>query len=64
MLLEGFLVLGIVVLISVIGNRLYEKTGVPESLFMIILGMVAGPLTMLVPPSSLSGIVNYLFTLT
>ena len=63
-MLEGFLILGVVVLISVIGNRLYEKTGVPESLFMIILGMVAGPLTMLVPPSSLSGIVNYIFTLS
>jgi cell volume regulation protein A len=61
---EGFLLLGVVILISVLGNRLYEKTGIPESLFMIILGLIAGPITGLVPPESLNQIVNYIFTLS
>jgi len=61
---EGYFLLGAVILISVVGNRLYEKTGLPESLFMILLGIIAGPATGLVPSDSLAGVVSYIFTLS
>jgi len=63
-MLQGFILLGVAILISVIGNKIYEKTGLPESLFMIMLGLFAGPFTNLVPPDSLSGAINYIFTIS
>lgn len=60
----GFLLLGMVILVSVVGNRLYEKTGLPESLFMIILGVFSGPVTNIIPPSSLAQVINYIFTVS
>jgi len=58
------MLLGVAILISVIGNKVYEKTGLPESLFMIMLGLFAGPFTNLVPPDSFSGVINYIFTIS
>jgi len=63
-MLQGFILLGVAILISVIGNKTYKKTGLPESLFMIMLGLFAGPFTNLVPPDSLSGAINYIFTIS
>ena len=40
---NGLLVIGFILLVGFIGNILYKKTKIPESLFLIIIGIVLGP---------------------
>ncbi len=35
--------MGFTVIIAVIGHLLFDKTGIPESIFMIVLGLFLGP---------------------
>ena len=40
---NGLLIIGFILLVGFIGNILYKKTKIPESLFLIIIGIVLGP---------------------
>jgi len=64
MIFDLFLVIGTSILISVVGHKLFEKTGLPESIFMIILGLLAGPLLNIVDVEELTRIVPFLFILS
>lgn len=56
-MLSIFLLLGLVILIGVAGHMLFKYTKVPESLFMIIMGLIAGPLLQVVNQSDLERLV-------
>ena len=64
MVLELFLVVSASILICVVGHKLFEKTGLPESIFMILMGLLAGPALNIVDVVELTRIVPSLFTLS
>jgi cell volume regulation protein A len=58
------LLMGGAIIISVIGHILFEHTGIPESVFMIILGVIAGPILNIITPLELEPILHYIFTIS
>jgi cell volume regulation protein A len=54
---------GAIIVIGFLGNYLFERTGLPEMLFLIVLGMLVGPLTGLIDASSVMGFAPYLAAL-
>ncbi len=57
-------IMSFTVIIAVVGHMLFDKTGVPESLFMIVLGLILGPLTGIINIDDLSTIIPHVFTLS
>lgn len=54
MALENFfLLVGAVILIGFIGNLIRQRTNIPDSLFLILFGLILGPATGLVPGEAL-----------
>ncbi|MBI3027182.1 cation:proton antiporter [Candidatus Woesearchaeota archaeon] len=47
-MVDGALILGIIILVGFIGNFFYSKTKVPESIFLMIIGILLGPVLNLV----------------
>lgn len=64
MVLEGLLVFGGAMLISVFGHIIFHYTGIPESAFMILLGVLAGPILTVITPAGLEPVTPYLYTLS
>lgn len=64
MFLEALLVFGAAMLVSVLGNILFNYTGIPESILMIILGLLAGPILNVVPADQVELAVPYILTLS
>ncbi|MCK4814398.1 cation:proton antiporter [bacterium] len=58
------LLLGGAVIISVVGHILFEYTGLPESVFMIILGVISGPILNIITPTGLEPILPHIFTIS
>ncbi len=50
---EGLLIIGIVVLIGFAGNVLFSRTKIPEVLFLILVGIIIGPVTGIVGESQI-----------
>ena len=50
-------------MIGFLGNFLFERTGFPDMLLLIVLGMLLGPVTGLVDSSSIMGLAPYLAAL-
>lgn len=63
-MLTLFLVISLSILISVTGHKLFQRTGLPESVFMILLGLLAGPMLNIVDVDELTRLVPSLFTLS
>lgn len=42
-MVDGLFILGIVVLVGFVGNLLYKNTKIPESVFLIVMGILLGP---------------------
>jgi cell volume regulation protein A len=61
--LDVLTIMGFTVLIAVIGHELFDKRGIPESIFMIIFGLILGPLSG-ININDLSGIITQVFTLS
>jgi len=57
-------IMGFTVIIAVIGHMLFDKTGIPESLFMIVLGLFLGPISGLILLTDIQGIIPHVFTLS
>lgn len=57
-------IMGATVIIAVIGHMIFNKTGIPESIFMILLGLILGPISDLVKLTEIQGIIPYVFTLS
>ncbi len=51
-------------LISVAGHMLFERSGIPESVFMILLGLLAGPVLNIIRAEGLMPLVPFIFTLS
>ncbi len=58
------LLIGVAVIISVAGHMLFEYTGLPESVFMIALGLISGPILGVISPDVLNLLIPYIFTLS
>lgn len=54
---------GSIIVIGFLSNYLFERTGFPDMLFLIFLGIIIGPLTGVVNSSSIMGLAPYLATL-
>src|SRR3989339_630104 len=50
MMSNGLLLFGLIILVGFIGNMIFNKTRVPESIFLIITGIVLGPLLNIISP--------------
>jgi len=57
---DFFLVIGLIILIGFFGRLLRHKTNIPESLFLIVLGIILGPVTHFFDASLLLGFVPIL----
>lgn len=64
MYLNVLTIMGFAVIVAVIGHILFDKTGVPESIFMILFGLILGPLTGIIGLHDFSGLINHVFTLS
>jgi cell volume regulation protein A len=54
---------GGIIVIGFLGNYLFERTGLPDMLFLIVLGLLVGPMTGLVDAASVVGLAPYLAAL-
>jgi cell volume regulation protein A len=54
---------GSIIVIGFLGNYLFERTGFPDMLWLIVLGMLLGPVTGLVDSSSIMSLAPYLAAL-
>lgn len=61
---EFFLLIGLIIFIGFFGNIFFRRTGFPEVLFLIAVGIVIGPLFNIVPTSIAYGILPYFSDLT
>lgn len=52
------------VIIAVTGHMLFDRTGIPESIFMLIFGLVLGPVTGIIEVQDIMGISVHVFTLS
>jgi potassium/hydrogen antiporter len=55
---------GGIIVIGFLGNYLFKRTGLPDMLFLIILGLLMGPVTRLVDGTSLTSFAPYLAVLS
>ena len=60
---EVFIALGAIILIGFIGRLAYDRTKIPESLFMILIGLLIGPIFGVIDPSSLLPFVPFVSVL-
>ena len=60
---NNILILGAVIMVGFIGNLFYSKTKIPESLFLMGLGILIGPVFKLVPGSFFLENASFLITL-
>jgi len=58
------LLLGLAIIISVIGHILFDYTGLPESVFMIILGVISGPIFNIITPMTIEPLLPFIFTIS
>jgi cell volume regulation protein A len=54
---------GSIIVIGFLSNYLFERTGFPDMLLLIVLGLILGPITGLVVSSSIMGLAPYLAAL-
>lgn len=60
---QALLVSAVIIVIGFLGNALFERTGLPDMLFLIILGYVVGPWLRLFDPFSVVALAPYLSAL-
>ena len=62
--MNDFLILGLIILVGFIGRGIFRYTKVPDSLFMIIIGLIVGPFFNIVDQSELANYTPLVVTLT
>ncbi len=60
---QALLVSAVIIVIGFLGNALFERTGLPDMLFLIVLGYVVGPWLRLFDPLSVAALAPYLAAL-
>lgn len=61
--MDPILLIGIIVLIGVIGSLLFKRTKVPEAIFLILLGLLIGPILHIVDPQPFVNIAPFFATI-
>jgi Kef-type K+ transport system membrane component KefB len=51
-------VMGFTVIIAVLGHMLFDRIGIPESIFMIIFGLILGPISGIININDISSIIS------
>jgi cell volume regulation protein A len=59
-----FFIVGVIIALGFLGSLLLKKTGLPDILFLIVIGLFLGPIFDIFPSESLLTITPYLTTLT
>jgi len=59
----AFILAGVII-IGFLGNYLFKRTGLPDMLFLIVLGIIFGPVVGILDPSSIMGLSPYIATLS
>jgi cell volume regulation protein A len=59
----ALLISALVIVIGFLGNYLFERTGLPDMLFLIILGIVVGPVLRVFDPSAVTDLAPYIAAL-
>jgi cell volume regulation protein A len=59
----ALIVSALIILIGFLGNYLFERTGLPDMLFLIILGIIFGPVLRVFDPSVITGMAPYIAAL-
>jgi len=54
---------GLIIVIGFISNYLFERTGLPDMLFLIVLGMIFGPILRVFDPTTIISLAPYLAAL-
>lgn len=62
-MMNGLLILGGIILVGVLGKILFEKTHIPESLFLIVMGILIGPVFGWVPREFLLDNISFFVTI-
>lgn len=57
-------IMSFAVIIAVIGHMIFDKTGVPESIFMVLFGLILGPLSGIIEINDLTSIIPHVFRLS
>ena len=63
-MVDVLFIFGISVIVAVGGHQLYERVGIPESVLMILLGLIIGPVLMIIRPYEIQHLVTSIFTLS
>ncbi|MBD3207803.1 hypothetical protein GF319_15845 [Candidatus Bathyarchaeota archaeon] len=63
-MVDVLMLFGVSVVVAVIGHQVYETFGLPESILMLILGLIIGPGLLLIRPSEIQHLVDNIFTLS
>ncbi len=61
--MDTLLLIGSIILVGVIGNLLFNKTKIPEALFLIVLGLIIGPFLHIIDPAPFIEVAPLLATL-
>lgn len=59
-----FSIVGAIIGVGFLANLLFKKTGLPSSLFLILIGIILGPVLQMFSPAELDPITPFLTTLT
>jgi cell volume regulation protein A len=59
-----FSIVGVIIVVGFLANLLFKKTGLPSSLFLILIGFILGPLLKIFSPVDVDPITPFLTTLT
>ncbi len=59
-----FSIVGAIIGVGFLANLLFKKTGLPSSLFLILIGIILGPVLQMFSPAELDSITPFLTTLT
>jgi NhaP-type Na+/H+ or K+/H+ antiporter len=63
-MVDVLFIFGISVVVAVGGHQLYERAGIPESVLMILLGLIIGPTLKIIRPHEIQHLVTSIFTLS
>lgn len=59
----ALIISALIIIIGFLGNSLFERTGLPDMLFLIILGIIFGPVLRIFDPSVVGGLAPYIAAL-
>ena len=53
----------VIIVIGFLGSYLFDRTGLPDMLFLIVLGLIFGPILRFFDPTTIAGLAPYIAAL-